>query len=148
MPCIGEYNYSFWHSVGQSKESRRNEVSPDTEYWCMDEDGRNVSVLVIGGDLRHLLMSPEYNMFENLARKSPDWVSRIGATQHEAGWLANHSQSLSLDILFSLEQASSRFSLGLNATSTLSSADLIYRNLTLRSMYGEATSSLLKLNIG
>ncbi|KAL7500129.1 hypothetical protein ACHAWT_008612 [Skeletonema menzelii] len=100
MPCIGEHNYSFWHSVAQSKESRRNEVSPDTEYWCMDEDGRNVSVLAIGGDLRHLLMSPKYNMFENLARKSPDWVSRIGATKHEAGWLANHSQNLSLDAIY------------------------------------------------
>ena len=100
MPCIGEHNYSFWRSVAQHKESRRNEVSPDTEHRCMDEDGRNVSVLAIGGDLRHLLMSPKYNMFENLARKSPDWVSRIGATQYEARWLANHSKNLTLDAIY------------------------------------------------
>mmetsp|Transcript_11866 Transcript_11866/g.17696 ORF Transcript_11866/g.17696 Transcript_11866/m.17696 type:complete len:303 (+) Transcript_11866:3605-4513(+) len=66
----------------------------------MKEYGRNVSVLPIGGDLRHLLMSPKFNMSENLARKASDWVSHIGATQHEAGWLANHSQSLSLDSIY------------------------------------------------
>jgi len=99
VPCIGEHDYSFWHGVAQSKESRRNEVSPDTEHRCIDEDGRNVSVLSIGGDLRHLLMSPKYNVLE-LARKSPAWVSRIGATQYEARWLANHSQNLSLDSIY------------------------------------------------